>query len=72
MSKEIERLDELESKLAFLDDTVEQLSDVVARQDQELRSLKQRFVDLAAKLDDIGGSVPDDESGSQHEIPPHY
>ncbi len=66
------RIDELESRLAFLDDTVEQLDAVIARQDRDIRMLQQRLAELVAKLDDLGDSVVEEGGGPQHEIPPHY
>jgi SlyX protein len=67
-----QRIDELESRLTFLDDTVEQLDSVIARQDHDIRVMQQRLSELVAKLDDLGDSVAEEGGGSQHEIPPHY
>lgn len=66
------RIDELESRLAFLDDTVEQLDSVIARQDRDIRMLQQRLAELVAKLDDLGDSGAEEGGAPQHEIPPHY
>ncbi len=65
-------MDELESRLAFLDDTVEQLNDVIARQDQEIRLMQQRLSEVVSKLDDMGGEGGEAGVAQQHEIPPHY
>jgi len=65
------RLDELESRLAFQDDLIESLNEIIARQDRDLIRLEQRVKSLGDKLDDLGeaGAL----SGSPgHEIPPHY
>lgn len=70
-SGDTERLDELESRLAFQDDLIESLNEVVARQDREIALLTQRLADLATKFDDLAASAaPADGSG--HEPPPHY
>jgi len=66
------RMDELESRLAFLDDTVDKLNDVIARQDQEIRIMQQRLSEMVTKLDDIGGAEGQGGVAQQHEIPPHY
>lgn len=66
------RIDELESRLAFLDDTVEQLNAVVVRQDQEIQLLRQRVSDLVTRLDDLGGAEGAASGDPQFEIPPHY
>ena len=57
-----ERVDELESRLAFQDDTIQALNDVIAAQQLELgrlrRSLEllaQRQAEFAAQLPDAGG-----------------
>lgn len=65
-----ERLDAIEEKLAFLERSVNELSDVVARQQKELERAvdrNQRLMDkLAALESDFGPSATADEK------PPHY
>lgn len=64
------RIDELESQLAFHDETIESLSSTVARQDQEIFELKHQFKRLSERLKEMGetaaGAAPQDET------PPHY
>ena len=67
-----QRFEELESRLAFLDDTVDQLNSVVSRQDEDIRRLQARLSEMTSKLDDLSGAVAEGEPGSQHEVPPHY
>jgi SlyX protein len=67
-----QRFDELESRLAFLDHTVEELNKVVSRQDEDIRRLQARLSEMTNKLDDLSGAVAEGEPGSQHEVPPHY
>ncbi|WOX05804.1 SlyX family protein [Microbulbifer pacificus] len=75
MSEEIARLnarvDELETRLAFQEDTLTQLNDVIAAQDAQLRALVGRFSDMAEKYQDLSyemqkGLKPGEEK------PPHY
>jgi SlyX protein len=66
------RLEELESRMAFLDDTVEQLNAVIVRQDQEIRLLQQQLNEVVARMADMSGVGPESQVGQQHEIPPHY
>jgi SlyX protein len=73
MSAEVDRkrIDDLESRLAFQDDLIESLNEVVARQDREIALLTQRLAELAAKIEDVAASSPA-VSGEGHEPPPHY
>ena len=64
-------MDELESRLAFQDDLIESLNEVVARQDREIALLTQRLADLSAKLDDVAAGASA-TGGDGHEPPPHY
>ena len=65
------RLDELESRLAFQDDVIESLNEVVARQDREIALLTQRLADLSTKFEDLAaGAAP--AAGMGDEPPPHY
>jgi SlyX protein len=66
------RLDELESRLAFQEDLIESLNEIIARQDRDLIRLEQRVKSLGDKLNDLGeaGALPGISPG--HEVPPHY
>jgi len=65
-----ERLEQIEEKLAHLERAVNELSDVVARQQKELdraTDRHQRLMDkMAAMESDFGASA------SAEEKPPHY
>jgi SlyX protein len=60
-----ENLEQLETKLAFLDRANTELSDVVARQQKEIEALRLEVRSLASRFDD-GAYTP------QEERPPHY
>ncbi len=68
------RIETLEFKCAFLERSIQELSDVLARQQQELEQARARIEDLArqlaaldAAMDGTGGP-PDPRA----EVPPHY
>lgn len=63
------RVDELESRQAFQDDTIERLSQVIARQDDEIRQLQRRFKEATEQMDAITVQLEPDTS---NEPPPHY
>jgi SlyX protein len=67
-----ERLQELESRLAFQDDTIENLNRVVTRQDREILALKQQFAELAARFKEMGDAAPASGGAAGFEVPPHY
>jgi SlyX protein len=66
------RLEELESRLAFQDDLIESLNDVVSRQDIELSRMSRRLDSLTRKLEELSEAAVGAAAGDQHEIPPHY
>lgn len=66
------RLDELESRLAFQDDLIEKLNEVVAAQDRQIMDLQARLVALQKRLDDLAESAPASADSAGHEVPPHY
>ncbi|WP_237065222.1 SlyX family protein [Microbulbifer guangxiensis] len=75
MSAEIDdlkrRVEELETRLAFQEDTLAQLNDVIAKQDTSIRWLVGRLKELGDKYQDLsyevqGGQKPGEEK------PPHY
>ncbi len=67
------RIDELEIRIAFLDELVESLNRVVAQQDAQLSQLQEQFQLLYRRVDHTlsqqEGIEPFDVL---HDIPPHY
>ena len=70
--RDASRLDELEARLAFQDDLIENLNDVVARQDRELLQLAQRVALLEERLQDLASAAGGAGEAQGHEVPPHY
>lgn len=64
-----ERLDTVEFKLAHLERAVQELSDVVYRQQQQIDAALAMNQRLRDQLQDLEGRTPD---ASPVEIPPHY
>lgn len=63
------RIDDLESRIAFQEDAIDKLSDVMARQEKELDQLKRMVLILSTQIRnfDVGEEAP-----KANEIPPHY
>ena len=58
MNKDVHgRLEELESRLAFQDDLIESLNDVVARQDREIQNLRTKLKDLDERIRDVADAA---------------
>ena len=70
-SKLVTRVEELESRLAFQDDLIESLNEVVARQDKEIVLLTKRLQELMERLNDLD-SATSGGTPEGHEVPPHY
>jgi len=66
------RLDELESRLAFQDDLIESLNEVIARQDRDLSRMAQQLKDLTTKISDLSESGGGPSTPAGYEVPPHY
>lgn len=64
------RLDEMETRLAFQDDTIEALNEVVSRQELELVRLQRSLELLARRQVDLAASMPGGAEDDQP--PPHY
>ncbi|MCF6224832.1 MAG: SlyX family protein [Xanthomonadales bacterium] len=65
------RLIELESRLAFQDDLIENLNEAVIRQQQQIERLELISKTLAERLRGLSDSAGADD-GQGHEVPPHY
>lgn len=68
----LDRLQELESQLAFQDELHTQLNDILARQDREISELKRQVLALSGRLKVLGDSLPGGSAGQGEEPPPHY
>ncbi len=66
-----DRLEALEIKSAHLERAVQELSDMVYRQQQQLDRVVQRNQDLAAQIDALEAAT-DAPASPRAEIPPHY
>ena len=64
------RVEELETQMAFQDDTHESLNATVAKQDGEILDLKRQFSMLSDRLKDMGDAAGGAQQ--QDETPPHY
>lgn len=64
-----QRLTELEIKVSFTEDMVEQLNQIIIRQQQDLDALARQIGSLREQLPEPGtGQV----RGARDELPPHY
>lgn len=66
----------LQSRIAFQEDTLNSLNDIVAQQSLEIHELRQQLQAVCKKFDEIKLDVSDSPKGSldsfQPEKPPHY
>lgn len=65
-----ESLEQIQTKIAFLERANVDLSDVVFRQQQEIRMLALRLKELSERLD--GAAADERQRGADEERPPHY
>ena len=65
-----ERLAELESRVAFQDNTIQELNDVLVKQQHQLDQLASQYREIKQQLQTIAPSLLADES--QETPPPHY
>lgn len=63
---------ELQTKLAFQEDTVQTLNEIVAEQQQDILALKGQVNLLLEELKSVLISLEAGGVGGQPEIPPHY
>lgn len=73
MSDIEEQLIDVQTRVAYQEDTLVQLNDVITRQDAEIMQLKQQMRLLARRLDELARDPsPSGESEITMERPPHY
>ncbi len=63
---------ELQTRLAFQEDTLQQLNQVIAEQDSDMRALQVQFQALLKRLDDLSYAFEQRQINPVDERPPHY
>lgn len=63
-----ERLDRLESRLAYQDDTIETLNQTITAQWKQIDALSRQIAQFSERLQEAEASAP----GPANERPPHY
>ncbi len=63
-------IDELQMKLAFQEDLLEQLNQVVTQQQQQITNLELALETMKVQVNTM--QTASQEAGQQHELPPHY
>ncbi len=68
-----QRIEELESKVAFQDDTIEQLNGEINQHQEAIHKVQQQLVLLGNRFKEIKDEMDmDSPEGIVHELPPHY
>lgn len=72
MSDFQEQLIDLQTRVTYQEDTLEQLNLVIAQQDADIIQLKQQIRILAQRLEDVLRTPLQDGDSVVDEKPPHY
>ncbi|MBQ0712477.1 MAG: SlyX family protein [Porticoccus sp.] len=65
-----DRLVEVETKLAYQEDTIQQLNDVICRQQDQIDALLVKYGLLVTRVKELDNDLP--EGDGVDERPPHY
>ena len=63
-----ERIDMLETRIAYQDDTIETLNQTITAQWKQIDALMRKVAELGERLQEAEANPP----GAAHERPPHY
>jgi SlyX protein len=63
-----ERIDTLETRLTYQDETIEQLNQTITAQWKQIDALTRRITELSERLQEAEANAP----GPANERPPHY
>ena len=67
-----QRLTDLEIKSSYMEDMVEQLNQIIIRQQQDLDTLVRQVSQLRTQLQDAPEGGVANAGGARDELPPHY
>ena len=65
------RLIELEIKVAYQDDLLQTLNDIIATQQQQIDRLENAYNTMYERVNHLSQKLPEDGQ-TNYEIPPHY
>jgi SlyX protein len=68
----VARIDELEIRVAFLDDLLDSLNATVSQQAQQLMDLQSQFKVLYSRVESNGKDEGIETFDAASEVPPHY
>ena len=68
----VARIDELEIRVAFLDDLLDSLNATVSQQAQQLMDLQSQFKVLYSRVESNGKGEGIEAFDAAQEVPPHY
>lgn len=63
---------DLQTKLAFQEDTVQTLNDIVSVQQQDIMQLKSQVHSLIEELRTVLSGLDTSQINAEQELPPHY
>ncbi len=66
------RIDTLEVKISYMDDTLEQLNQVITEQNLLMDAMRQQLRSMHVRLTELAGSNDTKAFDPQLEVPPHY
>jgi SlyX protein len=72
ISEIADELIELQTRIAYQEDTITQLNTVVTQQDATILQLQQQMRLLAKRIDELSFTQGDGSEEITHERPPHY
>ncbi len=67
-----EKLVELETRYSFQEDLLQQLNEIVTKQDARIDLLEQQLHLMAERVKELQSQVPASDGAADQEIPPHY
>jgi SlyX protein len=68
----IQRLADLESQLAFQEDTIETLNQLLTQQTAQLDELQRKFSVMISRVQQLHDNQGPNSNNPADEIPPHY
>jgi len=66
------RLIEIETRIAFQDDTIEQLNQIVTTQQQQIDQLRKEVTAIAARVSEPSVAASNIATQAEETPPPHY
>ena len=72
MPESIQEIIDLQTRLAFQEDSIDEMNVTIVRQQKEIEMLQKEIIQLKELIEELRENSVSGSDAIEHEVPPHY